>query len=60
MRSINVHVIWHINMNRLRHKLDSVKHLIMKHQFPILAVTETWQDYTVGDGEVVINNYRLF
>lgn len=32
----------------------------MKHKFSILAVTETWLDCDIGDGEVAINNYRLF
>ena len=51
--------IGHVNVNRLRHKIDFVKNIIIKHKFSILAVTETWLDNQVSHGEVAIDNYRL-
>ena len=32
----------------------------MEHNSSILAVTETWLANHIGDGEVAIENYRLF
>ena len=40
--------------------MDSVKNLIIERTFSILAVTETWIHNHIGDGEVAIENYRLF
>ena len=56
---LNRVTIGHVNVNRLRHKIDFVKNIIIKHKFSILAVTETWLDSEISDGEVAIDNYRL-
>ena len=41
LMKLNCVTIGHVNVNRLRHKIDFVKNIIIKHKFSILAVTET-------------------
>ena len=56
---LNCVPIGHVNVNRLRHRIDFVKNFIIKHKFSILAVTGTWLDSEISDGEVAIASYRL-
>ena len=50
----------HLNINRLRFKMDELTNVIELHKIHILGVTETWLDDTIGDGEVTLPDYRTF
>ena len=47
--------VGHLNVNRLFNKLDSVKELIDKYSFDILALSETWLTSEISDSEISIN-----
>ena len=58
-QSLNV-TIGHLNINRLRFKMDNLQSLFNTHKIHIMGITETWLDNTISDGEVQIPGYRLF
>ena len=51
--------VGHLNVNRLFNKLDSVKELIDKYSFDILALSETWLTSEISDSEIFIKGYLI-
>ena len=51
--------VGHLNVNRLFNKLDSVKELIDKYSFDILALSETWLTSEICDNEISIKGYSV-
>ena len=51
--------VGHLNVNRLFNKLDSVKELIDKYSFDILALSETWLTSEISDSEISIKGYSI-
>jgi len=49
----------HLIVNRLFNKLDSVKELIDKYSFDILALSETWLTSEISDSEIYIKGYSI-
>lgn len=49
----------HLNVNRPFKKLDSVKELIEKYSFDILALFETWLTSEISDSEISIMGYSI-
>ena len=52
--------IGHLNINRLRFKMDNLQSILNTHKIHIMGITETWLDNTISDGEVQLPGYRLF
>ena len=50
----------HLNINRLRFKIDCVRELVYNQSLLLLAVTETWLTDDVSDGEISIPGFYLF
>ena len=48
-----------MNVNRPFNKLDSVKELIEKYSFDILALFETWLTSEISDSEISIMEYSI-
>lgn len=48
-----------MNVNRPFNKLDSVKELIEKYSFDILALFETWLTSEISDSEISIMGYSI-
>ena len=55
-RSINIALI---NVRSLLSCVDDVWHLVTKEQVDLLAVTETWLDDTISDGELCSSGYSI-
>ena len=52
-------VISHINVNRLLHKIHKIQDLVHTKKISVLAISETWLDHEVSEGEVTIPGYRF-
>ena len=52
-------LVGHLNINRLRHKTADVQQVLLDHHLDILALSETWLDNTMADGEVHIPSYTI-
>ena len=49
----------HSNVRSLIPKLSEIRHLLHDSKAAILAVTETWLDDTVSDGEINVDGYNF-
>lgn len=52
--------IGHLNVNRLRFKIDQVRNLVHNLNLSVLAVTESWLSPDIPDNEVNILGFRIF
>ena len=59
IRMVRGFKVGHLNVNRLFNKLDSVKELIDKYSFDILALSETWLTSEIWDNEISIKGYSI-
>ena len=49
--------IAHLNVNRLRNKLDDIQNLLSLHSFHVLTISETWLNSDISDDEIAIPGY---
>ena len=59
IRTLRGFKVDHLNVNRPFNKLDSVKELIEKYSFDILALFETWLTSEISDSEISIMGYSI-
>lgn len=50
----------HVNARSLLPKLDEIGHLVTTSKAAVIAVSETWLDSSIQDGEVGLSGYCIY